>query len=317
MANDLTRQDWSLRDPNQIMGDNYPLHIAARSMNMPAMLALLIAGADPNAVDKNGDDPVTIAARTRSGDTVELLVRFGCSLFIGTTPLLHWASRYGHISLLNKVRRLGVDVNAVDATGRTAMHMVGHDVPFMLDTIHFLQEGGADLEARDHRGMTPFLYSILTIANPTGCQKWKHSKADLHAVDADGNNAIHLLLTRDRFSTIPEIIRWDVGGDPPTICGFPVDLDHLPSSCGLMLAWLLREGVDVDAVNRWGESGSDLMEERDDDTYLTPEIDIYHLAVDEVTYEFHPEVTPERIHAVRQQIYFNRPLLSRLLSVIH
>lgn len=316
--------DWAILDPNQKVGASYPLLVAVMNHSSFVVLKLLLHGANPNAKDDSGETPLMLAVRDDLEGIAELLVQYGAEPMIGTTPLLHWTARYGHVGFLNLLLKMGVDVNATDATGKTAMHMAGGDPFAMGDVIYFLESNGANLEARDFRGLTPFLYSIILEGGIYEYQWWKQSGADLHAIDVDGNNALHLLIQRERFGTIPALKPEDVLDE--MIDGFEVDPANLPSTASLMFAWLLREGVNPESENRWGHSASDLMEGRDVNDNDPPGIRIFLEAIWDLTPILNPfppydvipgtRFSPKEIEATRFQIYFKRSLTQRLLTVL-
>ncbi len=84
---------WALQerkaDPNDMTWDNYghplpegaaPLHIAAANGAVEAAEVLLDAGANPNAVDKNGNTPLMLAAASgadRAAEMVDLMLLYG------------------------------------------------------------------------------------------------------------------------------------------------------------------------------------------------------------------------------------------------
>ena len=165
-----------------------PFHDELRLPNLPNLVeSLLSHGAYPNAqIVKDyspysrgpyrystravGATPFALAAAAADLDIIHLLLDAGAdphlSLEDGTTPLMLAAgvgrtqdrrSKQEEADALEAVRltaALGLDVNAVNRAGRTALHgaaSVGAD-----PIVQFLAEQGANLEVVDRRGMTPY-----------------------------------------------------------------------------------------------------------------------------------------------------------------
>jgi ankyrin repeat protein len=165
-----------------------PFHDKTRLPDMPTLVkALLAKGANPNAqitrdfsaysrgpyaygTSAVGATPFAFAAAAADLEVMRILLDGGADPKIptkdGTTPLM-FAAGVGRIQerrdeqenarALDAVKltsELGIDVKAANAAGRTALHgaaSIGAD-----PIIQFLAEKGANLEAPDRRGITPF-----------------------------------------------------------------------------------------------------------------------------------------------------------------
>ncbi|MBR5184975.1 MAG: hypothetical protein IKW19_01630, partial [Akkermansia sp.] len=104
--------------------------------------------------------------------------------------------------------RAGVDVNARDAQGRTALFYINSFCPQKDLKAKLLIEAGADVNARDAQGLTPLLalpyVHDLPIPQQRSCaliiRLLAESGADLNACDKDGYTRIELMLRRGNLS---------------------------------------------------------------------------------------------------------------------
>jgi ankyrin repeat protein len=132
--------------PNQNLGEGTtPLMRAAKSGDVNVMQLLLAAGADPKLRQKNETTLLMLAAGfgrkfNQNADAQEYEV--------GTEA-----------DLLGAVKvcvELGVDVNAVNAQGETAMHVAAGE-----SIVRFLAEHGARMDVKNKQGRTPLDVAIL------------------------------------------------------------------------------------------------------------------------------------------------------------
>jgi ankyrin repeat protein len=119
-----------------------PLMRAARNGDTAAIRVLVSHGADPNKVQKSGTTALMLAAGLGRGQGV-------------------FAEDYAtEAQLLEAVEylvSLGVDVNAADAQGETALHFATQASG---DIVRFLAAHGANLEAKDSKDRTPVDYAM-------------------------------------------------------------------------------------------------------------------------------------------------------------
>jgi ankyrin repeat protein len=153
-----------------------PLLRAAKEGDVTLMQLLLKNGADPNLRQKNQNTLLMLAAGygrrfDQNADALEFEV--------GTEEDLFRAVKFC-------VLELGVDVNAVNSVGDSALHWAG------ADSIRFLVEHGADLNAKNKQGKTP-LDVALARKDRTGRQLRQGSVlalrelgAQMTAENADG-----------------------------------------------------------------------------------------------------------------------------------
>jgi ankyrin repeat protein len=127
-----------------------PLLRAAKAADLPAIQVLLDNGADPKLATRNGVNPLMVASGvgTREEDTtgrrkVESDVVATVAIFLAA----------------------GVDVNAADTRGQTALH--GAALQGLDGVVRLLARHGAVLDAKDKRGFTP-LDAALGLAGGVG-----------------------------------------------------------------------------------------------------------------------------------------------------
>lgn len=159
-----------------------PLHFAAISGRLAICNAMLEAGANVNAVNGNGETPLLLAMQNRHEEVIDSLLQHGADPTIastrGGTPLIvlaepipegeKWTQDYDKDArLARKMIQAGVDVNAVDDEGMSALHWAVQNGHAELAAV-LLKEGNANVNIQGNDGQTPlFLATVLLIAPST------------------------------------------------------------------------------------------------------------------------------------------------------
>ena len=141
-----------------------PLHVAAYAKAHDAMRALVKAGANPNALERDRYDIVTIAAVADDVRTLDLALALGgsarnvTSRYDGTALIA--AAHLGHDGVVRTRGRAGAPLYHVNNLGWTALMesiVLGDGGARHVATMQALIDGGADVNRADRSGATPLV----------------------------------------------------------------------------------------------------------------------------------------------------------------
>ena len=147
-----------------------PLHVAAYGAHHDAMRALVKAGANPNALERDRYDIATIAAVANDVPTLKVSLELGCSAknitsrYDGTALIA--AAHLGHAEVVRALIKAGAPLDHVNNLGWTALIesiVLGDGGPRHVATLKALIEAGANVNLSDRNGQTP-----LTLARQRG-----------------------------------------------------------------------------------------------------------------------------------------------------
>ena len=139
-----------------------PLHVAAFVKQRDAMKALVDAGADPNALDADRYDMVTIAAVADDTATLEAALKLGnrptnvTSRYDGTALIA--AAHLGHVEVVRILIKAGAPLDHVNNLGWTALIesiVLGDGGARHTATLDALVEAGANVNIADRQGLSP------------------------------------------------------------------------------------------------------------------------------------------------------------------
>jgi len=150
-----------------------PLIIAAFASHDAAVLALIKAGADPNALDNQKYDIVTIAAVANDLPLLKLALKGGASAKNITSPYVGTAliasAHLGHVDVVKTLIKAGAPLDHVNNLGWTALIeaiVLGDGGTNHIACTSALIKAGADKTIADRNGQTP-----LQLAKDRGYKK--------------------------------------------------------------------------------------------------------------------------------------------------
>jgi ankyrin repeat protein len=164
----MARVDFNARDGN----GRTPLHVAVFRKQYAAARALLSGGADPNALDRQRYDAVTIAAVANDVEMLKIALAGGNSAKNTTSPYdgtaLIAAAHLGHVEVVKTLIAAGAPLDHVNNLGWTALIesiVLGDGGSKHTETLRVLVAAGANVNLPDKAGVTP-----LALAQGRGYQ---------------------------------------------------------------------------------------------------------------------------------------------------
>jgi uncharacterized protein len=139
-----------------------PLHVATYGGHHEAMRALVAAGIDPNALENDRYDIVTIAAVANDIPTLKVALALGASAknitsrYDGTALIA--AAHLGHAEVVRTLILAGAPMDHVNNLGWTALIesiVLGDGGPRHTDTLRVLVQAGANVNLADRNRQTP------------------------------------------------------------------------------------------------------------------------------------------------------------------
>ena len=130
---------------------------------------LISKGADIERKDARGFTAIVFACWKGHLSIVKLLAEKGADIYIRTrdgATLLHLSA---HIPVIQYLVDKGLDVNAICGDSQTPLHWAVRSSHINLDLIKFLLSKGADKNAKDDLGRTPYDYIYYKV----NCQELK------------------------------------------------------------------------------------------------------------------------------------------------
>ncbi|XP_050306891.1 E3 ubiquitin-protein ligase MIB2 [Anthonomus grandis grandis] len=236
------------------------LHVAANKQPARCAQLLLAAGADPNRVDLYGDTALHDAIGKDCLQAVELLCTTPGTDFTLRNKrgfnVLHQAALKGKNwatqCLLQHARQL---VNVKKDDGFSALHLAalnGHRE--VVETL--IRVGQAEIDLRNNRNQTALLLAVSQ-GHSDVIETLIRLKADVNATDEDGDSALHMVLMK-RTQLTREITE----SHSPQINQIFLELPVSEHKLALAIAcFLIRKGINIDAVNSKGQHALDLLQE--------------------------------------------------------
>eukprot|EP00744_Colponema_vietnamica_P012869 GILI01018051.1.p1 GENE.GILI01018051.1~~GILI01018051.1.p1 ORF type:complete len:454 (-),score=67.51 GILI01018051.1:143-1504(-) len=165
------------------------LHMAARAANGGAIRVLCAHGCKADTTACSGRLALHCAADIRDPALIDLLLAgadINTANCIGDTPL-HHAAALGYLQLAERLLEKGADLTIANKKGWTPVHIARNS-----NITSLLVEYGSDMNAADPEGRTPLIYQCVNgSAKVESIQALIASGCDVTAATTDGNTVLH------------------------------------------------------------------------------------------------------------------------------
>ena len=272
---------------------NTALHWAIQCRNPDVVKTLLSHGADPALPDFSSMTPLHLAANFDHKSIFLLLgagVRYDVRDKRGETPL-HTAARFGHRDLglyISPLLDAGADINARDNKGITPLDhacmednsdtTIGYLIQRGADTnltdfglyISPLLDAGADINARDNKGITPLDHACMEDNSDTTIGYLIQRGADTNLTDFDGLSPVFTAIQWEHASYVEILL--EAGADCCVTTADGSNILHFVAHWGnieimqALLKWRRRlKDLDVNLKDKDGDTPLDRVDFRDEE----------------------------------------------------
>jgi serpin B len=228
-----------------------PLHEAIYEAPVSFIQLLLSHGADVNVKDKYGRFPLDEAFSREDGEVVpDLLIRSGVQL---TVDHLILAAESGYLQIARAILDKGIDANARDEDGRTALRAAAAEGN--LEMSQLLVARGADVNAG--RGQSGGRTPLHAAAERGHCQvaRWLlDNGADIQARDEDDETPLHVAVMGRSLEMVQLLVKKGADVNARGCGGRCPVLEAVLNGRGDMTEALVEAGADVSTKEASGNT---------------------------------------------------------------
>ncbi|XP_068232610.1 uncharacterized protein [Palaemon carinicauda] len=166
-----------------------PLHYAIMADSPELVEVILRAGADRNARDKDGNTFFQYAVMKRRYRALDALVKEKIIDVGEDQQAIHYCSSGGDQAAIDVLLNNAFNINATDATGRTALHLGisnGHE-----NLVLYLLANGASAQRADDNGATPLHYAVRWGGSDALLRRLLKNQSNVNEVDRLGRTPLH------------------------------------------------------------------------------------------------------------------------------
>lgn len=236
----LTLAEWNpIRDARNRLVRQFPLHWAAIQDQSDVIGLLIASGRSVDSRDELGRTPLMAAAAFGSVGAARTLLAQGADIDArdeNGDSALHHSVRYGKVKSAEFLLHYGIPVDvAADKTGATPMHYAAAlgSAPM----IRFFAGKGADLNSRDHEGVSPIFYAS---------RRNQRGAVELLRKLGARYGGLHEAVNANDVGRVLTLISRGVDIDVPNYAGTPLMIAAAKGFLGVTRI-LVDHGVDLEA----------------------------------------------------------------------
>lgn len=216
-----------------VKGNTVLHNLALRSKNMELFQHFLQKGADPNAVDEEGNNPLILAAANNTQEVIGLLLK--------ATKDVNHSNKEGYTALTQAIRQNSMEV------------------------AKFLYEQGSSITFRDGKGYD-LGYHLVDAYRPGNLEEFRTKMAFLEShgyhprdLQKDGSSLLHHAISKNDLDLVKELVTQGVPINQKDASGqTALHLAAMQSQDAAMLHYLVDAGADKSITTEFDESVYDL-----------------------------------------------------------